>query len=128
MGFHRQTLTCLEILNTEMLIKMVWLTSWIWFPQGKPRVPEIVYGFGFSAGYKNFDFSMFMQGVARSSFFIVPDKISPFVNERNALSIIANNYWSENNPDPNAFWPRLSTFKVENTKNLPHGGYAMVIF
>lgn len=85
-------------------------------PIGKPRVPEIVYGFGFSAGYKNFDFSMFMQGVARSSFFIVPDKISPFVNERNALSIIANNYWSENNPDPNAFWPRLSTFKVENNE------------
>ena len=53
-------------------------------PLGKPNVPEIVYGFGFSAGYKNFDFSMFMQGVARTSFFIVPDRISPFINERNA--------------------------------------------
>jgi TonB-linked SusC/RagA family outer membrane protein len=85
-------------------------------PIGKPYVPEIVYGFGFSAGYKNFDFSMFMQGVARTSFFIQPENISPFVNERNALSIIANNYWSENNPDPNAFWPRLSTNVVENNE------------
>lgn len=85
-------------------------------PIGRPNVPEIVYGFGFSAVYKNFDFSLFMQGVARSSFFINPGDISPFVNERNALSIIADNHWSENNPNPNAFWPRLSTFQVENNE------------
>ena len=85
-------------------------------PIGRPNVPEIVYGFGFSAVYKNFDFSVFMQGVARSSFFINPGDISPFVNERNALSIIADNHWSENNPNPNAFWPRLSTFQVENNE------------
>jgi TonB-linked SusC/RagA family outer membrane protein len=85
-------------------------------PIGSPNVPEIVYGFGFSAMYKNFDFSVFMQGVARSSFFINPNDISPFVNERNALSIIADNHWSEDNPNPNAFWPRLSTFQVENNE------------
>jgi len=85
-------------------------------PIGKPNVPEIVYGFGFSAVYKNFDFSVFMQGVARSSFFINPGEISPFVNERNALSIIADNHWSENNPNPNAFWPRLSTYQIVNNE------------
>ena len=56
-------------------------------PIGKPNVPEIVYGFGVSAVYKNFDLSVFMQGSARSSFFINPNDISPFVNQRNALSI-----------------------------------------
>jgi len=85
-------------------------------PIGKPTVPEIVYGFGVSAVYKNFDFSVFMQGSARSSFFINPNDISPFVNERNALSIIANNHWSEDNPDPNAFWPRLSTYEIQNNQ------------
>ena len=85
-------------------------------PIGKPNVPEIVYGFGFSAVYKNFDFSVFMQGVARSSFFINPGEISPFVNERNALSIIADNHWSENNPNPNAFLSRLSTYQIENNE------------
>ena len=85
-------------------------------PIGKPNVPEIVYGFGVSAVYKNFDLSIFMQGSARSSFFINPNDISPFVNERNALSIIADNHWSENNPDPNAFWPRLSTYEIENNQ------------
>jgi len=85
-------------------------------PIGKPYVPEIVYGFGFSAGYKNIDLSIFMQGAARTSFFIQPENISPFVNERNAMSIIADNHWSENNPDPNAFWPRLSTSQIINNE------------
>lgn len=85
-------------------------------PIGKPYVPEIVYGFGFTVGYKAFDFSMFMQGAARTSFFIEPDKISPFINERNALTIVANNHWSENNPDPYAFWPRLSTTAISNNE------------
>ncbi|UAM97235.1 TonB-dependent receptor [Polaribacter litorisediminis] len=85
-------------------------------PIGRPNVPEIVYGFGFSAKYKNFDFSVFMQGVARTSFLINPNDISPFVNERNALSIIADNHWSENNPDPNAFWPRLATYAIDNNE------------
>ena len=64
-------------------------------PIGKPYVPEIVYGFGFSAGYKNIDLSMFMQGVARTSFSIQPENISPFVGERNALKIITDNYWAK---------------------------------
>ena len=85
-------------------------------PIGRPNVPEIVYGFGFSAKYKDFDFSIFMQGAARTSFLINPNDISPFVNERNALSIIADNHWSENNPDPNAFWPRLSTYAIDNNQ------------
>lgn len=81
---------------------------------GSPQVPEIIYGFGVSAGYRDFDLSIFMQGAAKVSFFINPNDISPFVNERNALSVIANNYWSENNPNPNAFWPRLSTYEINN--------------
>lgn len=85
---------------------------------GKPTVPEIVYGFGFSMGYKNIDFSLFMQGVVRTSFFIQPQSIAPFVNERNALTVIANNYWSENKPNPNAFWPRLSTYQIQNNEKL----------
>ena len=85
-------------------------------PIGFPTVPEIVYGFGMSAGYKNFDFSFFFQGAGNSSFFIEPDNIAPFINERNALKVIANNHWSDNNPDPHAFWPRLSTTTISNNQ------------
>lgn len=92
-------------------------------PMGYPTVPEVQYGFGLSAGYKNFDFSFFFQGNARVSFFINPgvgggtennEGIAPFAFRRNALSIIANDYWSETNPNVHAFWPRLSTDPLDN--------------
>ena len=85
-------------------------------PIGYPSVPEIVYGAGASAGYGNFDLSFFFQGVARESFFINPSNIAPFIDERNALKIISDNHWSDDNPDPFAFWPRLSTMSVPNNE------------
>jgi len=85
-------------------------------PMGYPTIPEIVYGFGSSLGYKDFDISFFFQGSARSSFYINPTSISPFVNERNALKIIADNHWSDNNPDPYAFWPRMSVNAIDNNE------------
>jgi TonB-linked SusC/RagA family outer membrane protein len=92
-------------------------------PMGYPSVPEIQYGFGLSGGYKNFDLSFFFQGNARVSLFINPsigggtegnEGIAPFIIQRNALPIIANSYWSTTNPDPYAFWPRLSTTIIDN--------------
>ncbi|TKG96689.1 SusC/RagA family TonB-linked outer membrane protein [Puteibacter caeruleilacunae] len=83
-------------------------------PIGHPTTPEITYGFGLSTGYKGIDFSFFFQGSARSSFFINAGQIAPFVNRKNALKIVIDDYWSQNNPDPKAFWPRLSASKVDN--------------
>jgi TonB-linked SusC/RagA family outer membrane protein len=83
-------------------------------PLGYPSVPEIQYGFGLSSGYKNFDLSFFFQGNARTSFFIKPDEIAPFVNRRNAPAIIARDAWSETHPDVHAFWPRLADYQVAN--------------
>jgi hypothetical protein len=78
----------------------------------------VIYGFGFSAMYKSFDLSVFFQGSARSSFTIrkfgQDEDIAPFIGERNALSYIADNHWSVNNPDIYSFWPRLSTESVPN--------------
>ncbi|MDR0386338.1 MAG: TonB-dependent receptor [Prevotellaceae bacterium] len=83
-------------------------------PIGYPTSPEIQYGFGLSAGYKKFDFSFFFQGNSRVSFFIAPNDIAPFHNRRNAPAVVARDSWSETNPDVHAFWPRLSTEKIEN--------------
>jgi hypothetical protein len=58
--------------------------------------------------------SFFFQGSGLSSFFIDSEKVAPFVNRRNALKVVADNYWSINNPNPQAFWPRLSVSQVEN--------------
>lgn len=87
-------------------------------PLGLPTVPEIQYGFGLSAGYKAFDFSFFFQGNGRVSMFINPgtdsNGIAPFAYRRNALAIIAEDHWSETNPDVHAFWPRLSVDPIAN--------------
>ena len=83
-------------------------------PIGFPTVPEIQYGFGLSTGYRRFDFSFFFQGNARVSFFIDPESIAPFTDRRNALNIVADDYWSETNPNVHAFWPRLSLLPPDN--------------
>jgi len=85
-------------------------------PIGYPTIPEIIYGAGASIGYKGFDFSFFFQGAARESFYINPLDIAPFINERNALTVISDNHWSYDNPDPYAFWPRMSTMSVANNE------------
>ncbi len=86
-------------------------------PIGYPSVPEIIYGFGASTGWKQFDFSFFFQGSGRSSFFVDQKKIAPFVNnESNALQVIADDYWSEDDPNPYAFWPRMSVAPVKNNE------------
>lgn len=84
-------------------------------PIGYPTSPEIIYGFGFSAGYKGFDLSCFFQGSARSSFWIDPAATAPFIgNQRALLQAYAENHWSEENRDSYALWPRLSTIQREN--------------
>jgi len=86
-------------------------------PIGNPSLPEIIYGFGFSASYKGFDVSTFFQGLANESFCIDPVATSPFQNQTQVLKAYADNYWSANNPDVNALWPRLSpTLNTNNTQ------------
>lgn len=83
-------------------------------PMGYPSVPEVQYGFGASMGFKKIDFSFFFQGTARKSFFMDSKAITPFINRRNALSYVAESYWSETNPDVHALFPRLSTSEIVN--------------
>ena len=89
---------------------------------GFPNTPQINYGFGVSAGYKGVDISCFFQGSARQSFLLNIPEITPFHNIRGdgliganvILQDIANSYWSETNPNPYAFWPRLQNGVNEN--------------
>jgi TonB-linked SusC/RagA family outer membrane protein len=96
-------------------------------PIGYPKTPEIIYGFGVSLGYKDFDFSCFFQGSGRSAFWIEPDKIAPFLHystneinregrtsNRALLQMIADSHWSEDSRDVHAFWPRLAATSISN--------------
>lgn len=85
-------------------------------PIGYPRQPEIIYGFGASLGYKKLDFSFYFQGSARSSFFISPQSIQPFVRnggyENELIQDIWDSHWSEDNRNLYAFWPRFSNYEI----------------
>lgn len=83
-------------------------------PIGYPTMPEIVYGFGFSTTYKGFDFSAFFQGLANESFWIDVAKTTPFNNQTQVLKAYADSYWSEDNRDVYALWPRLAPYVVNN--------------
>ncbi|RZA00489.1 MAG: TonB-dependent receptor [Sphingobacteriaceae bacterium] len=82
---------------------------------GNPLVPQIVYGFGFTSGFKGFDFSAFFQGQAKKSFFIDPARTSPFIKSPDSwltgdtqlLKAYADDHWSEANQNLYALYPRL---------------------
>jgi len=83
-------------------------------PIGNPTTPEIVYGFGFSYGYKGLDFSSFFQGLTNRSFWIDPVSTAPFHDNQQVLKAYADSYWSESNNDVYALWPRLSYSLSQN--------------
>jgi TonB-linked SusC/RagA family outer membrane protein len=100
-------------------------------PIGYPTTPEINYGFGVSAGYKNLDVSIFFQGSARYSFWIDSNKMTPFVQRTNEDGVdgnyddnkiaetglakfIADDHWSETSQNPYAGWPRLTNISNNN--------------
>jgi len=85
-------------------------------PLGFPLVPEIIYGAGFSLGYKQWDVSAFFQGAGNQSFWIDPVATAPFKrdgdvggnNNTQLLKAYADSHWSEENRNVYAIWPRLS--------------------
>lgn len=88
---------------------------------GNPQDPEIVYGFGPSMKWKNWDFSFFFQGAAKTS--LMMSGIHPFGTRtiNGLFQFIADDHWSEDNPNPNAKYPRLS--KNDNGNNTVNSDY-----
>ena len=88
---------------------------------GDPTVPQIVYGFGGSVQYKSFDFSVFFQGVAKTS--LMMQNIHPFTSDQTTLlDFIAKDYWTEENPHPNAEYPRLIS-NLDSHNNFMNSTY-----
>jgi TonB-linked SusC/RagA family outer membrane protein len=83
---------------------------------GTTRIPNLVYGVGLAVNWKGVDFNVHFQGVGKSSYFISGPAVYPFSEIHasntlpwgNILTDVVGNYWSEDNPDTNAKYPRLS--------------------
>lgn len=92
---------------------------------GYTNLPEIVYGFGATAQWKNWDINVFFQGVGNTSFFLGGASLrSPFSSgsmERSAVNKdIYDNVWmSTNTPEQNAkaIYPRLSLSSQAGSSN-----------
>lgn len=79
---------------------------------GYPTTPQIIYGFNGFISYKGVEFNFAFQGSGNRSFFIDPAAISPFYGNQAMLRAIADDHWSTDNMNRNAFWPRLSTNNI----------------
>lgn len=88
---------------------------------GYPQDPEIVYGFGPSMKWKQWDFSFFFQGVARTS--LMMSGFHPFGTNtiRGVPDFVAENRWTEENQNVNATYPRLTL--LNNTNNEASSSY-----
>ena len=91
-------------------------------------MPGIQYGFGLNWNYKNFDFGVFFTGSANRTIMI--SGIAPFCSDdgnqdRNLMKFIADDYWSESNPNPAAAYPRLGVSKPQVANNLVASSYWM---
>ncbi|MEG1585677.1 MAG: TonB-dependent receptor [Bacteroidales bacterium] len=87
-------------------------------PIGHTAIPEILYGMGLSAAWKGFDVSCFFQGTGIVTIQKTGSAIHPFSARNMAESgmneDIYYNHWSEENPNPNAAYPRLSIGENKN--------------
>ena len=86
--------------------------------------PRIQYGLGLNIDYKGWNFGMFFNGSAKRT--IMMSGISPFgQNDNNVMKFIADNYWSEANPNPNAKYPRLGLTGSMTANNTVGSTYWM---
>jgi TonB-linked SusC/RagA family outer membrane protein len=85
-------------------------------PIGYGSIPEMIYGFGFTVGYKSFAVSTLFQGAAHVDYLISGEAALPFQQglSRGSLYSNINDRWTVENPNPNAFYPRLGSGSIND--------------
>lgn len=80
--------------------------------------PQLVYGFGATVKYRQFDLGFFFQGNGETYRVIGAGKNAFIPGSGDGWGAIYSNYndrWTPENPSQNVFWPRLS--RMENKNN-----------
>lgn len=79
-------------------------------PIGWGSVPEIIYGFGFSVGWKSLSLSAMFQGAAHVDAMLSGEGVLPFTQGSSRGNLLSNitDRWTEANPRQDVFYPRLS--------------------
>jgi TonB-linked SusC/RagA family outer membrane protein len=86
---------------------------------GRGDVPALTYGFALTFSYKGFDISGFFQGQHDADIMLDGMTVIPFDGDGGQGNLLskATDRWTESNPDPNAFYPRLAYGGSANTHN-----------
>jgi len=95
-------------------------------------LPRYMYGINLNMNYKNFDFSMFLQGVGKQNSRLTIPMVQPYYGQwRNMPMLLEGKYWSKYNSEAqnlNAEYPRFSTVSLNNNYTMSDywlikGGY-----
>lgn len=94
------------------------------------HLPRIQYGFGAYVRWKNLDLGVFFNGSGMRT--IIQNPMNPFgadtgtewgAGERQVAKYIDQQRWTEQNPDPNATYPRLGVNYTDVKNNLVASTY-----
>lgn len=87
-------------------------------------MPRIQYGLGLNIQYRKFDLGLFFNGSAMRKIFV--NGIHPFgQGDQNIFQFIADDRWTEANPNPNARYPRLGLNDTDVANNKVNSTYWM---
>jgi len=69
--------------------------------------PRYQYSFRVGGNWKGFDLDVFFQGVGKRDIWTQSAFVMPMMRGADALYANQTNYWSDDNQDPNAYFPRM---------------------
>lgn len=81
------------------------------------NIPKFTYGVNFNLGYKDFDFNLLLQGVAKSSGYLNNYAGWGLYQNGNIQKWQMDNRWTPQNPDRNAKYPRMEQIPNSGTPN-----------
>lgn len=90
-------------------------------PIGFGSFPEIAYGFGPSISWKGWSIGAFFKGISNVDIMLNGEGLVPFqrgVGTRGNLITQVTDRWTQENPNPDAFYPRLS----DGSNNMNYEG------
>lgn len=87
-------------------------------------LPRLQYGLNIDLAWKGFDFTVFLQGVAKKNIWAAGNQVLPGFTSGEPYYVGAEDYWTESNP--NAYYPRPYTYGQSQTGNYTVNDHLML--
>lgn len=90
------------------------------------QIPKYSYGINLTANYKNFDFSVLLQGVAKVNGYLRDYAGYAFYQNGNVQKWQMEDHWTPGNPNPDAKYPRMEVISNQGTANTLTSSFWML--